>query len=316
LRNPNISVVIPTHGGRFLTAAAQSVQAQTFVDWELIIVDDGSTDDTAEIAGSLAAEDPRVRVVTNPRNTGIAAARNRGLSSISPSSEYVAFLDHDDAWRPEALETLRAALVANVKASAAHGTATGIDELGATIPIPPQRLRRMGILHGRLAEWPAWRPTEFANLAYENCIVSTGSGLIRRKELVAMEAFDLRAAPSDDYDLWIRLARRGEIAFIDRPVLAYRSHGGQTSFRPPPPRGQGTPYVRYKTITSPDNTEEQRRLAIAGFRARQRRLLRQRWSALETDWRSRDFGELPRHMVDVVARIAAYARGRPWAWHR
>ncbi len=309
-------MVIPTHGGRFLAAAAQSVQAQTFADWELIIVDDGSTDGTAVVAESLAAEDSRVRVVTNPRNSGIAAARNRGLSSISPSSEYVAFLDHDDAWLPGALETLQAALVANMKASAAHGTATGIDELGATIPIPRERLRRMGILHGRLVEWPAWRPTEFANLVYENCIISTGSGLIRRKDLVTMGAFDLRAAPSDDYDLWIRLARRSEIAFIDRTVLAYRSHRDQTSFRKPPPRGQGTPYVRYKTIISPDNTEEQRRLAIAGFRARQHRLLRQRWSALETDWRSGSFGEVPRHVFDVVARVAAYAHGRPWAWHR
>jgi glycosyltransferase involved in cell wall biosynthesis len=313
---PSISVVIPTHGGRFLSAAAQSVQAQTFTDWELIIVDDGSTDGTAEVAGRLAAGDPRICVVANPRNTGIAAARNRGLASISSSSEYVAFLDHDDAWMPDALETLRGALVANAKASAAHGMATGIDELGATVPFPRERLRRMGIVDGRLVEWPPERPTEFANLAYETCIVSTGSGLIRRKELVALGGFDLRAAPSDDYDLWIRLARRGEIAYVDRPVLAYRGHSGQTSFQPPPPRGQGTPYVRYKTITSPDNSDEQRRLAIAGFRARQRRLFQERRSALAADWRGGNLRQLPRHLLDMVARVAAHARGRPWAWHR
>jgi glycosyltransferase involved in cell wall biosynthesis len=316
LRNPNISVVIPTHGGRFLSAAVQSVQAQTFADWELIIVDDGSTDGTAKVAGSLAAKDPRVRVVTNPQNTGIAAARNRGLASSSPSSEYVAFLDHDDVWMPEALATLRAALLASPEAGAAHGTATGIDHLGAPIAVPPERLRRMGILDERLVEWPSWRPTELANLAYENCIVSTGSGLIRRMELVALGGFDPRAAPSDDHDLWIRLARRGPIAYIDRPVLAYRSHENQTSSRPPPARGAGTPYVRYKTITSPDNTHEQRRLAIAGFRARQRRLFRERCSALATDWRSGNLQQIPRHLVDAAARVAAYARGRPWVWHR
>ncbi len=186
--NPSISVVIPTHGGGFLSAATQSVRAQTFADWELIIVDDGSTDSTAEVARSLAAKDRRVRVVTNPHNTGIAAARNRGLAAISSGSDFVAFLDHDDLWIPEALGALRAALVASAKASAAHGTATGIDELGATVPVPPERHRRMGIIDGRLVEWPRWRPTEFANLAYENCIVSTGSGLIRRKELDAVEA--------------------------------------------------------------------------------------------------------------------------------
>ena len=314
--NPSISVVIPTHGGRFLSASVQSLRGQTIDDWELVIVDDGSTDGTAEVARRLAAEDARVRVVTNPRNSGIAAARNRGLAAISSGSDYVAFLDHDDLWLPDALETLLAALVASAKASAAHGTATGIDELGATAPFPPERLRRMGIIDGHLVEWPRWRPTEFANLAYENCIVSTGSGLIRRAELDALGGFDLRAAPSDDYDLWIRLARRGDLAYVDRPVLAHRSHAGQTSFRPPPPRGQGTPYVRYKTITSPDNSDEQRRLAIAGFRARQGRLFRERWSALGTDWRSGNLHQVPRHLFDLMARMAAHARGRPWGWHR
>ena len=217
---------------------------------------------------------------------------------------------------PEALATLRAALLATPKAGAAHGTATGIDELGATVPVPPERLRRMGIVGGRLVEWPSDRPTEFANLAYENCIVSMGSGLIRRRELDALGAFDPRAAPSDDYDLWIRLARRGDIAYVDRPVLAYRSHGAQTSAAPPVPRGQGTPYVRYKTITSPDNSDGQRRLAIAGFRARQRRLFQERWSALGADWRRGDLHRVPRHLVDAAARVAAYAHGRPWAWHR
>ena len=314
--SPNISVVIPTHGGRFLSGAVESVRAQTFGDWELIIVDDGSTDGTAEVAKSLAAEDPRVRVVTSPRNTGIAAARNRGLAASSSSSAYVALLDHDDVWWPDALETLRAALAASAKASAAHGTATGIDERGAALPIPPERLHRMGIIDGRLVAWPPGRPTEFANLAYENCIVSMGSGLIRRKEIEALGGFDLRAAPSDDYDLWIRLARRAQIAYVDRPVLAYRGHAGQTSSRPPPPRGQGTPYVRYKTISSPDNSDEQLRLAIAGFRARQRRLLRERWSALGADWRRGDPHAAPRHLLDLVARLASYAHGRPWAWHR
>jgi glycosyltransferase involved in cell wall biosynthesis len=310
-------VVIPTHGGRFLRAAVQSVRAQTFADWELVIVDDGSTDGTAEVARRLAAEDPRVRVVTNPRNTGIAAARNRGLASISPGSDYVAFLDHDDVWLPEALETLRTALIANPNASAAHGRATGIDALGTPIPVPPERaLRRWGIHDGRPVEWPRERATEFANLVYENCITSTGSGLVRRKNLTVFGDFDLRAEPADDYDLWIRLARQSEIAFVDRPVLAYRSHGDQTSSRPQPPRGRGSPYVRYKMITSPDNTDEQRRLAIAAFRARQRRLFRERWSALGADWRRGHIREIPRHLVDVMARVAAFARGRPWAWHR
>jgi glycosyltransferase involved in cell wall biosynthesis len=314
---PNISVVIPTHGGPFLTVSVESVRAQTTGDWEIVIVDDGSTDGTAEVASGLAAEDARIRVVTNRRNTGIAAARNRGLASISPSSEYVAFLDHDDAWMAKTLETLRGELIRRPTASAAHGTAFEIDASGKPLSFPRElALRRMGIVGGRLVEWPKERSTEFANLAYEDCIVSMGSGLIRRGDLVALRGFDLRAEPADDYDLWIRLARRGEIGFVDSVVLAYRIHDGQTSSRPPPRRGRGTPYVRYKTITSSDNTSEQRHLAIAGFRLRQKRLFRQRWSDLRTDWRTGDYREMPRHLLDGVARVAAYARGRPWAWHR
>jgi glycosyltransferase involved in cell wall biosynthesis len=182
LPNPSISVVIPTHGGRFLSAAVESVRAQTVSDWELVIVDDSSKDGTAEVARRLATEDPRVRVVTNPRNTGIAAARNRGLASISVGSEYVAFLDHDDVWMPEALETLRAALLASAKASAAHGMASGIDALGATVPVPPERLRRRGILDGRLVEWPRGRATEFASICAPRRRTTTTSGSVSRAE--------------------------------------------------------------------------------------------------------------------------------------
>jgi hypothetical protein len=69
-------------------------------------------------------------------------------------------------------------------------------------------------------------------------------------------------------------------------------------------------------ITSPDNTDEQRRQALAGFRARQHRLCKERCSALRTDWRSGHLHEVPRHLVDLLARVAAYAHGRPWSWHR
>jgi glycosyltransferase involved in cell wall biosynthesis len=312
---PNISVVIPTHGGRFLAAAVASVQAQTVDDWELVIVDDGSADGTADVAADLAARDPRIRVVTNARNAGVAAARNRGIGAISAGSEYVAFLDHDDLWFPEALQLLRAELIARPTASAAHGLSIGIDHLGNRFERSPPP-RRWGLIGGRIEEWPPHRPTEFANLAYEDCIISTGSGLIRRTQLMALGGFDLRAERADDYDMWIRLARRSEIGFVNRPVLAYRHHENQTTGRPPQPRGIGWPYVRYKLIASPDNTPEQRRLAIAGFRARQKRLFGERCSKLGTDLRRRTFHTAPRHLLDLGARIAAYVKGQPWDWHR
>lgn len=315
---PEISVVIPTHGGRFLTAAVESVTAQTIESWELVIVDDGSRDGTAAVAARLAAADSRIRVVTQPQNGGIVSARNRGLGSISAGSRFVAFLDHDDVWMPDALAQLREALERRPAAAAAHGKAVMID--GAGTPVPPRpgdaAWRRPGIVGARLEPWPDTRPTEFANLAYEDCIVSMGSGLIRRATLDAIGGFDPRAEPADDYDVWIRLSRRGEIAFVDRVVLGYRLHDGRASLRPPAPRGRGTPYVKYKMITAPENTPEQRRTAIAGFRARQRRLFREHLSDLGASWRRRRYRELPGHLTRLGARVAAFARGRPWSWHR
>lgn len=318
MSTPAVSVVIPTHGGRFTDAAIASVIDQTLGDWELLIVDDGSRDGTARLAAKRAAADARIRVVTHPRNRGIVAARNLGLSASSPGSPYVAFLDHDDILIPSALEVLEAELVARPHAVAAHGTAILVDADGRRSVSRPHVVpsRRMGVLEGRLAPWPPDRPTEFANLAVEDCIVSVGSGLIRRAALERVGGFDPRAEPAEDYDLWIRLSRAGPIAFVDRVVLALRLHAEQTSHRATPPHGQGLGYVRYQLIASPENTPEQRRVAITGFRARQRQLLAERCPALVATWRRRDYAAVTRLAVEVAASLAAFARGRPWSWHR
>jgi glycosyltransferase involved in cell wall biosynthesis len=314
---PLISVVMPTHGGPFVSAAVASVVAQTWTDWELVIVDDGSRDGTARVIASLAATDRRIRIVTHERNSGMPAARNGGLRAISAGSTYVTVLDHDDVWMPSTLDLLRAELCARPSAPAVHGVTINIDAEGRTLSIdaePPWV--RMGVAGGRLIPWPVDRPTEFANFAYETCAL-LGSALVRRSALERVGGFfDVRADQADDYDLWIRLSRLGPIGYIDCIVHGYRVHPNQCSRRPPPPRGWGMPYVKYKMITSPDNTPEQRRLAIAGFRIRQKRLLREQWASLQSAWKGREYAALPRHLAEAAARVAAYGRGRPWSWHR
>jgi teichuronic acid biosynthesis glycosyltransferase TuaG len=317
--NPEISVVIPTHGGRFLEAAVESVQAQTVQEWELLIVDDGSEDGTEVLASELARRDDRIRVVRQARQ-GIAAARNRGLSAMSRQSGYVALLDHDDLWTPTTLEVLRDALLRNAKATAAHGCAISIDEEGRPIEVasPEGRLpwNRMVVERGEVRTLPLDRPTEFATLAYEDCIVSVGSALIRRAALDRIGGFDWRAEPADDYDLWVRLSRIGPIEFVNTVVLAYREHAGNRSLRAPPPRGRGTGYVRRKLITSIENTAEQRRIAIEGFRAHEGMLLRQRWKDIVATMSRREFGRLPRQAGAAIVRAASYVRGCPWWWQR
>ena len=223
----DISVVIPTHGSPFLSATVASAIAQTSANLELVIVDDGSTDGTAAVAAALAAGDPRIRVVTQG-NTGIANARNRGLAAITSESRYVALLDHDDLWMPDTLARLRAALVACPSASAAHGVASTIDEAGQPMVFPRRGglPNRRGMVEGRVQPWPLERPTQFANFAYDDCVTSVGSGLIRRSALDQIGGFDPRAEPSDDYDLWAR-GRPMTPQYSDQ-ASSSRKHGRQS----------------------------------------------------------------------------------------
>lgn len=100
---PLVSVVMPAYNGaRFIEAAIRSVMAQTMPEWELLVLDDGSADNTCAIAEGLAAEDARIRLLPNEENMGVARTRNRGISLCR--GRYVAFLDCDDCWLPHKLE--------------------------------------------------------------------------------------------------------------------------------------------------------------------------------------------------------------------
>lgn len=115
---PSISIILPVFQGEaYLQKCVESVQNQTFADWELLIVDDGSTDATAAIAGSCAAGDDRVRVFSRKKNGGVSEARNLGLKEAK--GDFIAFLDVDDRYEYQALETLWA-----------MGQAAGADTVG------------------------------------------------------------------------------------------------------------------------------------------------------------------------------------------
>src|SRR5437588_11487755 len=98
----------------------------------MIVVDDGSRDSSSAIASAYAEQDTRIRVVRQP-NRGVAAARNRGFAESRPDAEFIVFLDHDDVWEPDALESLFGALERNPTAVGAHGLARYIDRVGKPI---------------------------------------------------------------------------------------------------------------------------------------------------------------------------------------
>lgn len=236
---PVISVVIPTYNGeRYLAQTVGSVRAQTFADWELIVVDDGSKDGTPALAHTLASQDSRIRLVWQA-NGGIANARNRGLAEADPASEYIAYLDHDDLWRPNALGALLAAARSLPSGVGAHGVATVIDALSETYnpsdlsadmrQIEQKSRHRREIVGRRVVALSPDQPTTFGVEAYWHPIYTVGQALIRKSALRALGGFDPQTVPCDDWDLWLRLTLAGSFAYTDSVVVGWRFHADNTS---------------------------------------------------------------------------------------
>lgn len=259
------SIVIPSYNaGRYLPATIQSVLNQTVPDWEMVIVDDGSQDRSYEIAAGFAERDSRVRVVRQA-NAGVAEARNRGLRECKPTCDCVCFLDADDILEPETVETLAATLQDCPHAVAAHGTARYIDQNGRETRFPEieEQVRgRYTVVDNSIVACPKAGATTFATLIVANCIVTPGAVLIRRPALAAVGEFDKATSPCEDWDMWLRLSRLGDFAFIDRPVVEYRRHGANTSNNLET-MWRASDAVRSKATFSPQNDDRQ--AAIARF---------------------------------------------------
>ena len=205
---PLVSVIIPTYNGAaFLGPAVESVLGQTYPSVECIVVDDGSTDETPAIIRSFGT---RVRTERQP-NQGFARARNRGARLAR--GELIAFLDHDDCWRPTKVERQVRSLAERPEAAVIYTAVELIDDNGnhlGTIPAPPEALAFQNTI---LMEWP--------HLALEQ------GALIRREAFVELGGFDERLTTSIGCDLACRLALAYPVEPIDEPLAAYRQHSQQ-----------------------------------------------------------------------------------------
>lgn len=201
-------VVIPAHNAeQFVASTLASVQRQTVLPREIVVVDDGSSDRTAEIAAACG-----VTVITVLQSGGPSASRNIGVASTS--TPVVTFLDADDEWQPDHAERLVAALCENnaVFASSAaekFGSETGIlrANLGSDAPID---LRDA--------------------LIVDNPVVQSGAA-IRRVTFEQVGGYDESMRMSEDYDLWARIADHGSYAYVDQPTVRRRMHDGQLTHR-------------------------------------------------------------------------------------
>ncbi|MGH7786514.1 MAG: glycosyltransferase family 2 protein [Candidatus Binatia bacterium] len=209
-RPPLVTVLMPVHDGApFLRQAIDSVLHQTLADFELLVIDDGSTDDSAAIAVACAAVDPRVRV-DRQAHAGLVAALNRGLDTID--SELIARADADDVNHPDRL-ALQVALLSAHPTVGACGSAVRTIPGGAvwTLPESPDALRAL-LLFGP----PLYHPT----------------AMMRRDWMVRSGArYDPAFVHAEDYDLWERAARETQFANLSAPLVDYRRHSGQISER-------------------------------------------------------------------------------------
>ena len=213
---PAISVVVPAfNAARFIDACLDSVAAQTFADWECIVVDDGSQDGSAERAE--ARRDDRFRVLRQT-NAGVATARNRGLHAARGGA--VLFLDADDLLHCSALERLIGGLVSDPAAVASYGPFRKILADGAAYP-GEKPLAQLSYPSGDVLE----------AMLRENFLANGGHVLIRRVPALKAGGFDVRLRLSEDWEFWCRLALQGTFRYIgsSKEVLYFRIYVTSTS---------------------------------------------------------------------------------------
>lgn len=225
--SPQVSVIIPTYGHRdFVERTLSSVFAQTFTDFEIIVINDGSPDDTDIVLGPYVAKGT-IRYVAQT-NAGVAAARNKGISMAR--GEYIALLDDDDLWPEDKLFRQVRALQENPTLVMVYGAIACIDS--HDLPMTP--LDSMGnplSLPCASAEKPGPSGNVFEAFVQDNAITSPGQCLIRRSALLGQgeTPFDPNIWGADDWDLWLRLAEQGTILYQPEVALCYRFHGGNAS---------------------------------------------------------------------------------------
>lgn len=204
---PRVSVLMPAYNAeRFLGRAVESVLAQTHEDLELVVVDDGSTDRTFELLLEHARRDPRVRPLRNAQNLGIVRTRNRAFAEADPKSAFFAIMDSDDVCMPERLTLQLELLRARPDHALVGGNLILIDEADREL--------------GRRT-YPASYEAICDVITRYNPIAQP-TATVRRSAIDAVGVYDARYPRCQDYDLWMRIARRFKVANLEAFTLRYR----------------------------------------------------------------------------------------------
>jgi GT2 family glycosyltransferase len=215
--SPAVTVVIPAYNrAATIGAAIASVLGQSFTDFELLVIDDGSTDGTPEAVRAIT--DPRLRLIESPKNAGASAARNRGIREAR--APWVAFQDSDDEWLPRKLERQMARLTApGADFIAAY---CGMIVLGSPDPDAPASARPE-VRYVPPAKIPAAAlEGRIEGLLVRHSVISTQMLVARRDVLLDVGGFDESLPILIDWDCALRLAQVGPIACVDEPLVLQR----------------------------------------------------------------------------------------------
>jgi glycosyltransferase involved in cell wall biosynthesis len=200
---PIISVVIPVFNGeKTIKETIESVLNQTFRDFKLIVINDGSQDSTLQIVDSI--KDHRLQVFSYS-NAGLSASRNRGI--YHAVGEYISFIDADDLWTPDKLEAQFKALQANPHAGVAYSWTDYIDE--------SSQFFRQGAHFN-------FTGNIYAKLLVTNLLENGSNPLIRTQAFTEVGGFDESLSAAEDWDMWLRLASRYHFVVVPSPQILYR----------------------------------------------------------------------------------------------
>ena len=210
-RNPLVSVIIPTYNrGWIIKEAIDSVLAQDYTEFELIVVDDGSTDHTSDVLDSYGDD---IKVLFQ-KNKGVSAARNRGIAEAS--GKFIAFLDSDDLWLPQKL-TVQIEFFNQTPDALICQTEEVWIRNGLRVNPKKRHKKPSGMIF---------------NPSLELCLVSPSAVMIRRSLFGRVGKFDETLPACEDYDLWLRISCRFSVHLIDTPLIIKRGgHGDQLSSR-------------------------------------------------------------------------------------
>jgi glycosyltransferase involved in cell wall biosynthesis len=211
--DPKVSIIIPTKNrADYVSAAIQSILNQTFVDFEIIIVDGASIDNTREVI--IKFDDKRIRYIREKRDRGISTSRNIGIRLSR--GKFVAFLDDDDLWMPSKLEKQLKLISKNPDIGAVSTGAWRINKSGKMIGF------RIPFLRGNI----------FPKILEKNYIGNTSLVLVRKECFKKVGLFDEDLPAGEDFDLWVRLAKYYQFDYVREPLVLYRVHERRISTDP------------------------------------------------------------------------------------